>query len=90
MSSSSLTQLNTANGAIEGWRAVLSVVLRYGIGHRQRISTAKSYLERAAENLGSGSSPVSAAAQPHEDIDGIDAMMAGVKSHGVYFLSFCY
>jgi hypothetical protein len=86
MSSSSLTQLNTANGAIEGWRAVLSVVLRNGMGQRQRMSNARSYLERAEENVepGSGSISASSAATEQErmDVDGIDSMMAGVKSRG--------
>jgi hypothetical protein len=87
MSSSSLTQLNTANGAIEGWRAVLSVVLRNGMGQRQRMSNARRYLERAEENVepGSGSISASSAATEQErmDVDGIDSMMAGVKSRGV-------
>lgn len=87
MNSSSLTQLNTANGPLEGWRAVLSVVLRNGMGQRQRMSNARSYLERAEANgePGSGSAPASSSAMPEQeqmDVDGIDSMMAGVKSRG--------
>jgi hypothetical protein len=94
MSNSSLTQLNRDNGTIEGWRAVISVVLRYGIGQRQRMSTARNYLDRAEENSESSSSaaPASAAVpeQGDMDVDGIDVMMAGVKSRGVGFLSSHY
>lgn len=86
MSNSSLTHLNNANGAIEGWKAVLSVVLRYGMGQRQRMPTAGSYLERAEENVESGSCPDTASSliteQEHMEIDGINSMMAGVKSRG--------
>jgi len=65
---------------------VLSAVLRYGMGQRQRMSTASSYLERAEENSKSGSSSTLASATSPEqedmDVDGIDAMMAGVKRRG--------
>lgn len=87
MSSQSLTQLNGANGALEGWRAVLSVVLRYGMGQRQRMSAVRNYSE--AEGRGSmdqvGAAPASTSAPDGDamDVDGIDVMMAGVKSRGV-------
>ena len=94
VSNSSLTQLNKDNDAVEGWRAVLSVVLRYGMGQRQRMSTTRSILERAESNLeaGSSSAPVTTTIpEQHDmDVDAIDAMMAGVKSRGVCFLSSCY
>ena len=86
----SLTQLNNYNaGAIEGWRAILSVLLRYGASQRQRIPLASRY-ESQAEELGR-SRPSSPTKGPQcvedvMDVDGIDAMMAGVKSHGVWVL----
>ena len=98
MSSSSLTQLMDANGAIEGWRAVLSVLFRYGMSQRQQMSTARNYLERAEENMGSGSgsAPESSVIpeQEHMDVDGIASMIASVKSRGVCLFLFpsssCY
>lgn len=100
MSNASLASLNGPNaGAVEGWRAVLSVVLRYGIGQRQRISQARSFLERSdvdGESVSaSGSGPPSVTVLDEEDmdVDGINAMIAGVKSRGVGYFSFhisCY
>jgi len=88
MSTSSSTQLNSANGAIEGWRAVLSVVLRYGVGQRQRMSTARmstarSLLERPEEPFESGTANSGTIAEDEAmEVDGINTMMAGVKSRG--------
>lgn len=81
------TQLHGANGAIEGWRAVLSVVLRYGMGQRQRMSTARSLVERPEEPVESSAASTSGTIPEDEamDVDGINAMMAGVKSRGVGF-----
>jgi len=78
------TQLHGANGAIEGWRAVLSVVLRYGMGQRQRMSTARSLVERPEEPVESSAASTSGTIPEDEamDVDGINAMMAGVKSRG--------
>jgi hypothetical protein len=63
------------------------------MGQRQRMSTAKSYLERAEENVGSGSGHVPPSVvipeQEPMEVDGIDSMMAGVKSRGVCLRSFC-
>lgn len=59
-------------------------MLKYGIGQRQRVSSA-SYLERAQANLESSSSAAASATTQEQDcmeVDGIEAMMAGVKSRG--------
>ena len=90
MSNPSLTQLNNYNaGAVEGWRAVLSVLLRYGASQRQRMSMASRYESRVEEH-GTGNRLSSPTKEPQcvgegnaMDMDGIDAVMAGVKSRGV-------
>lgn len=90
MSNPSLTQLNNYNaGAVEGWRAVLSVLLRYGASQRQRMSMASRYESRVEEH-GTGSRLSSPTKEPQcvgegnaMDMGGIDAVMAGVKSRGV-------
>jgi hypothetical protein len=64
-------------------------VLKYGIGQRQRVSSA-SYLERAQANLESSSAAAASGTTQEQDgmeVDGIEAMMAGVKSRGVLLLS---
>ena len=78
MSNPSLSHLNGKNsvpGALEGWRAVLAVVLRYGMAQRQRIeynflAPGHPLLEKADEQT-----PV--------NVDDVKAMVAGVKSRGV-------
>lgn len=57
---------------------MLAVVLRYGMGQRQRMGLGRRPTQRpessdAANDVG----PESA------EVDGVDAMMAGVKSRGV-------
>lgn len=61
---------------MEGWRAVLTVLLRYGKGQRQRIGLDYLGVE-SSENQGSDGEGA-----PME-IDGVKAMVAGVKSGGV-------
>ena len=77
MSNSSLSHLNGKNGvpgALEGWKAVLTVVLRYGMAQRQKIEynfLAQGHpLDKADE-------------QTSMDVDEVKAMVAGVKSRGV-------
>jgi hypothetical protein len=83
-SSSTSSQLNgqTGNGEMEGWRAVLTVLLRYGKVQRQRMGLnylgAGSTDIRESENEGT----------PME-VDGVKAMVAGVKSRGVCVLASC-
>lgn len=76
-SSSTTSQLNgqSSNGALEGWRAVLTVVLRYGKGQRQRIGLDLPGTEpsNAQECEGEGE-PV--------EVDGVKAMVTDVKSRG--------
>jgi len=74
-SSSTSSQLNgqIGNGAVEGWRAVLTVLLRYGKGQRQRMGL--DYLGGSPDIQENGEGT------PME-VDGVKAMVAGVKSRG--------
>lgn len=59
-------------GAIEGWRAVLTVVLRHGLSERQR---------NARLSLSGGDTEVMHGVD--DELEGVEAMVAGVKSNGV-------
>lgn len=77
MSNPSLSHLdgkNTVPGALEGWRAILTVVLRYGMAQRQRIEY--NFLVRRHP-------PPEKDEQTPMDVDEVKAMVAGVKSSGV-------
>ena len=82
--------------AVEGWRAVLTVVLRTGLGkrHRQRamMNVKNSVAKGAVHSTDIGAN--STAAVPSEastqessgdsmEVDGVQAMVADVKSRGV-------
>lgn len=64
-----------APGALEGWRAVLIVVLRYGMAHKQRIEYSflapKDPISDVAEN------------GDEMEVDSVKAMVTGVKTRGV-------
>jgi hypothetical protein len=57
------------------------------MGQRQRMSTARSLVERPEELVESSTASTSGTIPEDEamDVDGINAMMAGVKSRGVGF-----
>ncbi|KII85236.1 hypothetical protein PLICRDRAFT_178973 [Plicaturopsis crispa FD-325 SS-3] len=75
-SSSVVSQLNGTNGsALEGWRAVLSVVLRYGLGQRQRLGLARRATTPGTNTEGNGDAM-------DVELDGVEAMVAGVKHRG--------
>ena len=74
ISSASLSHLNGAPGALEGWRAILTVVLRYGMAQRQRIEY--NFLAQGHPPLEKSDD------QTSMDVD-VKAMVAGVKSRGV-------
>ncbi|KAG6844226.1 hypothetical protein H0H87_008674 [Tephrocybe sp. NHM501043] len=69
--SSSASVLGTQNTTLEGWRAVLTVVLRYGAGQRQRLG-----LDFAARLSGEFT------LDEPEEVDGVKAMIASVKKRG--------
>jgi hypothetical protein len=60
------------DGSLEGWRAVLTIILRYGLGQKQSserdIFTPEGNSEDSTEQ---------------REIDEVKAMVAGVKSRGV-------
>jgi hypothetical protein len=61
-------------GAIEGWRAVLAVALRYGMAQRHKEYDA---FGQSAENAGEGSERGS-----EDGVDNVRSMVAGVKQQG--------
>ena len=73
---------------MEGWRAVLMVVLRYRMGQWQRRKVSKGATEPAGgEPISQGpASPVNSGEIDEEswlEIDPVEAMVEGVKSRGV-------
>ena len=69
---SSATAKQSEDGAIEGWRAVLTVVLRYGLSERQRM---------ARFSLPGGGDEVMR--EVDSELEGVETIVAGVKSNGV-------
>lgn len=67
---------------MEGWRAVWTVVTRYGALQRQRLGLTRKDTDKAIQPLGQD--------HPEEDADmedEVQAMVAGVKKHGVRLIS---
>ncbi|KAG2058544.1 zf-C3HC-domain-containing protein [Suillus hirtellus] len=72
MSSTSPASANAAaDGATEGWRAMLTVVLRHGLSERQR---------NARLLLSGGDSEIMHGID--DELEGVEAMVASVKSNG--------
>jgi hypothetical protein len=77
ISNTSLSHLSGKNGvpgALEGWRAILTVVLRFGMARRQGIEY--NFLAQGHPP------PEKVDEQTSMDVD-VKAMVAGVKSRGV-------
>ncbi|KAJ7274503.1 C3HC zinc finger-like-domain-containing protein [Mycena haematopus] len=86
----------TSNGAggndvLEGWRAVLAVVLRYGMGQRQRERAAKARRRASQQSLGMDGAAMdvdgadAGSGNTDADADGVDnveAMVESVKARG--------
>ncbi|KAI0779112.1 C3HC zinc finger-like-domain-containing protein, partial [Irpex lacteus] len=84
--SSSSTSLLGTPGELEGWRAVLSVVLRYGATHGQRLGLGLNYSGRSSVdsvrgNGGEGAS-VGGEGEGEREVDAVAAMVEGVKTRG--------
>jgi hypothetical protein len=77
--------------AVEGWRAVLMIVLRYRMGRWQRRRVSESLTNRVdGEPDGSEAQSVVAPATTADideeswvEVDPVEAMVEGVKSRGV-------
>lgn len=70
---SSTSQMNAQPGTVEGWRAVMAVVSRYGNVQRQRLGLSRE----------------SGAAEGVEEGNSVETMVAGVKRRGVCRFSSC-
>jgi len=85
-STTSLSQLNGsgntegAPGSLEGWRAVLTVVLRYGMAEKQRIEY--NFLASRED----GSEAEGRDETDGMEVDNVKAMVHGVKTRGVRLL----
>lgn len=65
---------------MEGWRAVVTVVLRYGMAQKQRIEYSLLAQREMAEGEDDDWEKM--------DVDNVKAMVNGVKSRGVGFPAF--
>ncbi|KAI0254991.1 C3HC zinc finger-like-domain-containing protein [Lactifluus subvellereus] len=73
-SSTSQVQVDTQQpGSVEGWRAVLMVVLRYRMGQWQRRKVSKRATDRVDADIDEES---------WVEVDPVEAMVEGVKSRG--------
>ncbi|KAI0084054.1 C3HC zinc finger-like-domain-containing protein [Irpex rosettiformis] len=81
---SSLSQLN-GSGDLEGWRAVLSVVLRYGAAQRQRLRLPQggNWVERRSlDSTNGGERDGADGPGGDREVDPVAAMVEGVKMRG--------
>lgn len=69
---------NSIPGAVEGWRAALTVVLRYNMAEKQRIEY--TIMSSAASRDDSSTTDNNEEAM---DVDNVKAMVSGVKARGV-------
>ncbi|EGN98934.1 hypothetical protein SERLA73DRAFT_181664 [Serpula lacrymans var. lacrymans S7.3] len=69
-------QLKGLEGEIEGWRAVVAVVSRHGLGQRQRMALSRT-MSGLSNEVSDGSEQ-----EGRTDLEGVEAMVAGVKSRG--------
>lgn len=79
-SNPSIPQINGQNAATEGWKAVLSMILRHGAVQKQRLGRPRSVLER---QLASASGEGTDEDGMTPELDQVEAMVEGVKSRGV-------
>ena len=91
-SNASHTQVDTQQpGAVEGWRAVLIVVLRYRLGQWQRRKVSKGVVETGDcepdRSIEQGTTSPTTPGEINEEswleVDPVEAMVEGVKSRGV-------
>ncbi|KAF8899913.1 hypothetical protein CPB84DRAFT_1962574 [Gymnopilus junonius] len=73
LSVSQFNGMNGASNALEGWRAILTVILRYGMAQKQRIEYNFLVPKDSAERGDQDS---------EMDVDNVKAMITGVKTRG--------
>lgn len=93
LSSNSHVQVDAQqSNAVEGWRAVLIVVLRYRMGQWQRRKASTSMTGRSngepdttqhQDNIVTPETPAETGEEPWVEINAVEAMVEGVKSKGV-------
>jgi len=74
-SSSSVSANGSNSNAVEGWKAVLTVVLRYGMAQRQRLEYTRQQAGIVSEDGSQGAM--------EGDSHNVHAMIEGVKTRGV-------
>lgn len=83
-SNTSRTSLSVAGqNTIEGWRAALTVVMRHGMARKQRLAHARSMSGRSTNDLAAQYAQDGRPPQGEQEMDAVEAMVAGVKSRGV-------
>ncbi|KAF8501590.1 zf-C3HC-domain-containing protein [Russula emetica] len=92
LSSNSQTQVDAQQSSVvEGWRALLMVVLRYRMGQWQHWKASRSLREGAygepnttpqQENIVAPGTPPETGEEPWVEVDPVEAMIEGVKSRG--------
>jgi hypothetical protein len=76
------SQAQSTAGVLEGWRAVLTVVLRYGVGQRQRAAALRRRQSMDGVS-GDGDSAMEVDGDAEiSSVDGVEAMVANVKTRG--------
>ncbi|KAJ7931421.1 zf-C3HC-domain-containing protein [Mycena leptocephala] len=76
------SQAQSTAGVLEGWRAVLTVVLRYGLGQRQRAAALRRRQSMDGVS-GDGDSAMEVDGDAEiSSVDGVEAMVANVKTRG--------
>ncbi|TRM65063.1 C3HC zinc finger-like-domain-containing protein [Schizophyllum amplum] len=77
--SGSTSSLSDPNAPVEGWRAVLTIVLRYGASRRLR---ERMGIEEGVETAFGEATPEGAVDTASVDSTGVDSMVADVKKRG--------
>lgn len=75
----SLSAQSAGQNTIEGWRAALTVVMRHGMARKQRLAHGRSVSGRSTNDPAQDDRP----SQGEQEMDAVEAMVAGVKSRGV-------
>ncbi|KAF7791200.1 hypothetical protein EIP86_002213 [Pleurotus ostreatoroseus] len=79
---SSLTQVNGVPGAVEGWRAVMTVVLRYGLAQRRRLGRSRSHKVLEAQTESTEDVDMTDWVDAADEISQAEAMVEDVKTRG--------